>query len=62
MGNIPLCVFSIPRVFYRCPTSLATMLKKYTATGGRIFSFSFTNPVKCNASPIITLPTTLTVP
>jgi len=40
------------------------MLKKYTATGGRIFSFSFTktNPVKCDASPVIALPTRLTVP
>ena len=41
-GVIPLCVFSIPRVFYRCPTSSATPVSKNTCRPGRKF-FQFQN-------------------
>jgi len=41
-GVIPLCVFSIPRVFYRCPTSSLTPVSKNTCRPGQKF-FHFQN-------------------
>jgi hypothetical protein len=42
VGNIPLCVFSIPRVFYRCPTTSVAPRSKNTCRPGRKF-FHFQN-------------------
>jgi hypothetical protein len=40
LGNKMLCVFSIPRVFYRCPTtSVAPRLKNTCRPGRKIFQF-----------------------
>ena len=42
-----LCVFSIPRVFYHCPTSSATPVSKNTCRPGRKFFFFFYQDRPC---------------
>ena len=42
VGVFGLCVFSIPRVFYHCPTTSATPVSKNTCRPGRKF-FQFQN-------------------
>ena len=49
-----LCVFSIPRVFYHCPTTSATPVSKNTCRPGRKFFFLFYQDRPCvytNAVP-----------
>ena len=42
VGVFGLCVFSIPRVFYHCPTTFATPVSKNTCRPGQKF-FHFQN-------------------
>ena len=47
VGVSGLCVFSIPRVFYHCPTSSATPVSENTCRPGRKFFFFFYHDRPC---------------